>query len=97
MTRMTVSFTLDTQEDRRTVRYLEGLPKGEKSKAIRAALDAYLGGAGVTLADVYKAVKDLERKVGSGFVLVQTGNLDTRSQALGEPADVAANLDNLGV
>ena len=92
--KVTVSFTLDSDKDRRILRWLKGLPKGEKSAAIREALDAHLGGGGLTLADVYQAIKDLERKVGTGgLVLVQAD----RQTSADEPADVAANLDRLGL
>ena len=53
MTKVTISFTLDSERDRRILHYLEGLPKGEKSGAIREALDARLGGGSVTLGDVF--------------------------------------------
>ena len=93
-----MSFTLDSQKDVRILRYLEGLPRGEKSAAIRDALHAHLGGGGVTLGDVYQAVKELERTLGSGSVLVQAGSMGDVSQTLAdEPADVAASLDGLGL
>ena len=79
MARVVMSFALDSQKDRRILRYLEGLPRGEKSQAIRDALDAHLGGGGVTLGDVYQAVKDLERKLGSGSVLAQPGSVGDQS------------------
>ena len=98
MARVVMSFALDSQKDRRILHYLEGLPRGKKSKAIRDALHAHLGSGGVTLEDVYQAVKDLERKIGSDLVLVQTGGMERVSQMLtDEPADVAANLDGLGL
>ena len=98
MTRVVMSFALDNQKDKRILRYLEELPRGEKSKAIRDALHAHLGSGGVTLGDVYQAVKDLERKLGSGSVLVQAGSVGDVSQTLAdEPADVAASLDGLGL
>lgn len=98
MTRVVMSFALDNQKDKRILRYLEELPRGEKSKAIRDALHAHLGSGGVTLGDVYQAVKDLDRKLGSGSVLVQAGSVGDVSQTLAdEPADVAASLDGLGL
>jgi len=98
MARVVMSFALDSQKDRRLLHYLEGLPRGEKSKAIRDALHAHLGGGGITLGDVYQAVKDLERKIGSGFVLVQAGSMGAAPhESKDEPADVAANLDGLGL
>jgi hypothetical protein len=95
MAKVTISFTLDSERDRQILRYLGGLPKGEKSAAIREALTAHLGGGDVTLGDVYQAVKDIERKLAEGIVLTQTG---ISSQGIAdEPVDVAANLDALGL
>ena len=54
MAKITVSFTLDSERDRRIVRYLEGLARGEKSEAIRAALAAHVSGAGVSLQPDYQ-------------------------------------------
>ena len=98
MARVVMSFTLDSHKDARILHYLEGLPRGEKSAAIRDALHAHLGSGGVSLGDVYQAVRDLERKLGNGSILVQSGNVGDVSQALtDEPADVAASLDALGL
>ena len=98
MARVVMSFTLDSQKDVQILRYLEGLPRGEKSAAIRDALRAHLGSGGVSLGDVYQAVKDLERKLGNGSILAQSGNVGEVSQALAdEPVDVAASLDALGL
>ena len=98
MSKVTVSFTLDSDKDRRILRYLEGLPRGAKSAAIRAALDAHLGDGDITVGDVYRAVKDLQRKMATGLILAQAGNRgDALSGAADEPADVAANLESLGL
>ena len=98
MTKVTVSFTLDSDRDRRILRYLESLPRGEKSAAIRQALDSQIGGGGVTLGDVYQAVKDLERKVADRLVGMQGDGAGSGAQAaVDEPVDVAANLDSLGL
>lgn len=98
MARIVMSFTLDSQKDVRILRYLEGLPRGERSKAIRDALHAHVGGGGVTLSDVLQAIKDLEYKLGNCFVSAQGGSAAGVSQTFAdEPADVAANLDGLGL
>ena len=98
MARVVMSFTLDSQKDVRILRYLEGLPRGEKSAAIRDALRAHLGSGGVTLGDVYQAVKDLERRLGSGSMSVQARSVgDVPETLTDEPADVAASLDGLGL
>jgi hypothetical protein len=98
MARVVMSFTLDSQKDMRILRYLEGLPRGEKSAAIRDSLHAHLGSGGVTLGDVYQAVKDLERRLERGSVSVQARSVGDVSQTVpDEPADVAASLDTLGL
>lgn len=67
MPKVTISFTLDSTEDRDILRWLEA--QENRSAAIREALRASLGRGGVTLADVYQAVKDLERRLWSGSVV----------------------------
>jgi len=98
MARVVMSFALDSQKDKRILHYLEGLPGGEKSKAIREALHAHVGGGGITLGDVYQAVKDLERKIGSELALTQAGSVETGfHEPDDEPPDVAAQLNGLGL
>ena len=98
MARVVMSFSLNSQKDRRILHYLEGLPRGEKSKAIRDALHAHLGGGSVTLRDVLQAVNDLEYRLGSCFVSAHATNVGGVPQtSVDEPADVAANLDGLGL
>jgi hypothetical protein len=98
MAKVTISFSLDSERDRRVLRYLEALPRGEKSAAIRAALQAHVDGRGVTLGEVYQAVRDIERKLANGTVLAQAGvRGDSLQTAVDEPLDVAANLDALGL
>lgn len=89
--KVTLSFTLDDTEDRDLLRWLEG--QENRSAAIREALRAYLGRGGVTLADVYQAVKDLERRLWSGSV-VAAGRADAPGDPE-EPPDLAAALDAL--
>ncbi len=98
MARVVMSFALDSQNDRRILRYLEGLPRGERSQAIRDAIEAQMGSGGITLGDVYQAVKALERKLENGFFLAQAEGTGINLHEPGdEPADVAANLDGLGL
>lgn len=85
----TISFTLDTERDRDLLRWLNGLPKRERSKAIREALRTNLGRGGVTLDDVYQAVLALRQ---SGMVVA-----DSRDVADDEPPDIVGNLDRLGL
>lgn len=95
MGRVIISFSLDTEEDRDILRWLERQDGRHRSAAIREALRARLTG-GVTLGDVYQAVKDLERKLDrklKGVVAVQEAPADDDWE---EPPDVAAILDALG-
>lgn len=92
MGRVIVSFSLDTEEDRDILRWLER--QESKSAAIREALRAHLLG-GVTLGDVYQAVKDLERLIRSGVVVAAGRPADPQGEPE-EPPDLAAALDALG-
>ena len=95
MATVTVSFTVDSEKDRDLVRWLDGLPRRKRSEAIREALRAHLGRGGVTLGDVYQAVKALERKLGTG-VVVASASPSGRDEP-DVPPDVLAALDSLGL
>jgi len=95
MATVTISFTVDSEKDRDLVRWLDGLPRRKRSEAIRKALRANLGRGGVTLGDVYQAVKALERRLDAG-VLVASASPSNRDE-LDAPPDVLAALDNLGL
>lgn len=98
MAKVVVSFSLDNQKDKRILRHLNDLPKGERSQAIREALYLHIGGGGITLADVYQAITDLDRRLGAGVMSAQNTGSGVRQPALeDEPDDVAANLDGLGL
>jgi hypothetical protein len=88
---MTVTFSLDTERDKRLVRWLEGLPKRGRSEAIREALTAHLGQSGITLRDIYEAIQDLKR---CGVAVVPQ---DDREPQANIPADVLENLSKLGL
>lgn len=93
---VTVTFSFDDKDDPQLKRWLDGLPKRGKSGAIRAALRSYLGLGGVTLGDVYQAVKELDRKLQSGAIVAHS--TESANDALPEePPDVAAALDSLGL
>lgn len=89
-----VTLSLDRQADRDLIRWLDAQPN--RSAAIRGALREYLSRS-VTVADVYQAVKDLERKLQAGvLVRGEQAPPDDRD----EPPDAAAALDalaNLGM
>jgi len=86
-----VAFSLDTEADRDILRWLER--QENRSAAIRAALREHLARGGVTLGDVYQAVKDLERKLQAGAVMGCAA--PTQGDDWDEPPDAAAALDAL--
>ena len=93
MARKTIlSISLDSEADKDILRWVDSLDKGEKSAGIRDAIRAHIGGGGVTLGDIFQAVKDLERKVQSGVVIHQASGDDLDDA---EPAEAVAALDAL--
>ncbi len=88
-----VSFTLDSKRDRDLVNWIDSLPPGKKSEVIRETLRVGLDRAGVTLGDVYQAVKDLERRIEVGVVL--TPGVSEAAGWPDEPPEAAAALDAL--
>ena len=95
MATVTVSFTIDSEKDRDLVRWLDDLPRRRRSEAIRRALRDGLGRGGVTLGDVYQAIKVLERKLDAGAAVVSISVPDLDGEDA--PADVVAALDSLGL
>jgi hypothetical protein len=91
MGKIIVSFSLNSDRDRRIVQWLNS--QQNKSAAIREALEAHLGGGSVTLSDIYRAVRELERRIGSQSLVPAVPD----SVPAYEPPDVAANLDALGL
>ena len=91
MGKLMVTFALDTEKDKRISRWLDGIPKGDKSAAIREALAAQLGQNGITLRDIYEAIQDLKR---GSVVVAQTPDAEPQSDV---PADVLENLGKLGL
>lgn len=95
MATTTVCFTLDSDQDRDLVRWMDNLPKRKRSEAIREALRGHLGHNGVTLGDVYQVVKELERKLDTGMVTATSSKPISDGQ--NEPSEAAAALDTLGL
>jgi hypothetical protein len=97
MATVTVCFTVDGDEDRDLVRWLDTTPKRKRSEAIRRTLRAGLDRGGVTLGDVYQAVKGLERRLLSQMQngVVAMLPADDPSGDCDEPPEAAAALDAL--
>jgi hypothetical protein len=88
-----VSVSMDTEADRDLLRWLK--QQENQSAAIREGLRNHIGRGGLTLGDVYQAVKDLERKLQNGAALASTAQPEDGDD-YHEPPDVAATLDALG-
>lgn len=91
MAKHVVNFVLNTETDRDIIRWLDR--QENRSAAIRGAIREHIGGGGVTLGDVFRAVKDLEHKIQTGAVLV--AGTDTAEDEWSEPPEAAAALDAL--
>jgi hypothetical protein len=94
MAKRVETFSFDSEADKDIARWLAGLPSRGKSAAIRAAIREHAGRNGITLGDVYRAVKDLERKLESGAVVL-AGGAESEAEEWDEPDDAAAALDAL--
>jgi hypothetical protein len=95
MPKLTISFSLDSEVDKDILRWLKALPKRQRSARIRDAIRDHLGRGGVTLGDVYQAVKDLERnlrKLHSGTAATPHA---TDGDDWDEPPEASAALDAL--
>jgi len=92
MAKTTISFTLDTERDRRLIRWLDGLPFGRRSGAIREALTAHLGRTGVTNKDILDAIRELGR---GGIVVTQGAGPKPQQGEL--PQEILDNLAGLGL
>ena len=94
MSKLIISFTLDSERDRDLVRFLDGLGRRQRSEAIRETLRAGLARGGVTVSDVYQAVKELERKLSAGAFVAQVREAEAGADV---PEDVLSALDGLGL
>ena len=89
----TVTVSFDVEADKDLLRWVER--QENKSAAIRGAIREHIGRNGLTLGDVYRAVKDLERKLETGAVVLAGGAQQGEEEVWDEPDDAAAALDAL--
>jgi hypothetical protein len=87
------NISLDTEADKDILRWLER--QENKSAAVRAAIREHIGRNGLTLGDVYRAVKELERKLEARAVVLARGTGESEGDSWDEPDDAAAALDAL--
>ena len=93
MAKTTKTVSFDTVRDADLLAWLDN--QANASEAVRAALREHVQGAGVTIADVWQAVKALDRKIANG-ITVQAGSDASGGDAPGTET-AALNLDNLGL
>lgn len=88
-----IPVSMDAETDRDLLQWLE--QQENRSRAVREALRAYIWRGGVTLGDIYQAVRDLERKLQAGAIVSETPDDHDGDGGWQEPADVAEALDAL--
>lgn len=86
------SFSLDEKNDAAVKRWLDSLPKRQRSREICEILAAHINGQ-VTLLEIYHKLTVIEQKIGNGIIM--TGGKE-EARMIDEPPDVAANIDGLG-
>ena len=91
----TYSFSVDEKSYPRVMRWLESFGRGERSREICKALDAWVSGQSVTHRDIQQEVKEIRRLLESGNFLV--GSSEPKNNGNDEPADIAESLDSLGL
>jgi hypothetical protein len=91
MARQTITFVLDSERDRDILRWLAN--QENKSAAIREAVRVRLQHDGISLADIYEAILDLQRRSWISSSAVQVSDASSKE----EPPDAAAALDSLGL
>jgi hypothetical protein len=86
------SFSLDSERDADLLVWLDN--QSNASEAIRKALRAYSCASEITLEEVYRAVKTLEKRLSEGR---HWQPIDPVSSDPPEDPDLAAQLDQLGL
>lgn len=95
MATITVSFILDSEKDKRLVRWLDGLPKRGKSEAIRKALAAHLGQNGITSRDILNEIQEVKRLIQGGVAVTVAEETETPQDP--ELSNAMTNLSKLGL
>jgi len=94
MATITVAFSLDDKADRDIVAWLDKIPIGVKSAAIRDVIRDHLRGQ-VNLGDIYQKLLEIDAKLAAGATVASAGQVSAGD--VDEPADVALALDRLGL
>lgn len=91
---VTIAFTLDSEHDADLLAWLDKHGKRQRSAAIREALRRGVGGADITLADVYQEMRAIRRQLRAGAVVQAPA--EDRQEETAEEAEIRAKLTQLG-
>ena len=89
----TISFTLDTERDRDILQWLNNLPDGGRSQAIRGGAAGESRSAGGDVGGCISGSFGVEAR----WFCWQPGSTGLDQAGDDEPPDIASNLDNLGL
>lgn len=90
MAKQVVNIVLNTEADKDIIRWLAR--QRNRSAAVREAIRTHLAKDGVTLGDVYQAVKRIERKLERGSLIVSEA---PQGERWSEPPKAVEALDAL--
>jgi hypothetical protein len=91
-----ISLVLNAEKDADIIKWLNS-QDGSKSEAIRAAIRARIGTQGITLGDVYQAIREIDRKLARGVLVASDTGAEAPAGDEDIPEDIKDALDNLGL
>lgn len=96
--KVTLSFSLNSEQDRDILEFFKAQPGREKSKTFRDAMRFYMGSGSVTLSDLFQALGEIKRMLRSG-ALVANSDQEEDDPESDDPLirKVESALDNLGL
>ncbi len=94
MAKVTLTFSLDSEEHRDILAFFDALRPGEKSQAFREMAQAYISNR-LTLADLYQELTEIRRLLKAGAVVSDNPAGDDQEDPL--VAKVEGLLSTLGL
>lgn len=89
MPRTVIPVSLDVHADGDILNWLDTIPEGRRSAAVREAIRAFIGQQSITLADVYQAVLELKQRA------VAIAPAPPAEPETDEDPEITDNLDKL--
>ena len=94
MTKVALSFSVDTEDDRDILQFLDRVPQGRRSMEFRRVFKSAL--CPVTLGAIYQKLTDIERLLRAGAVA--TGHADADAESADpRAARAASKIADLGL